>query len=228
MWRCVHSLHGQPHAAACTAVLLLACVQAVCKPCARMPAAQEHDALQGELKLLAAERSRLARELALKADMEDAWAARAGQQAAALKEAHGRVAALEASLQQVRWQRRCERGSAAHCVGQRGSLASVVALLISHGSVALVCALTGLTRTCVTSAGAGRFRQGARVRGGGRAGAGHRRGGRRRRAAAAAAAQGARAGAAAAAGAGGAAAAQRGRGLPALQPAPGKRGGREV
>ncbi|KAF8055841.1 MOV10L1 [Scenedesmus sp. PABB004] len=61
----------------------------------------ESDALQGELKLLAADRGRVARELALKQELEAGWAARAGQQAAALKEAQARAAALEASLAQL-------------------------------------------------------------------------------------------------------------------------------
>jgi septal ring factor EnvC (AmiA/AmiB activator) len=62
---------------------------------------QESDALQGELKLLQAERSSLSREVALKQQLEAGWAARAGQQAAALKEAQAKAATLEQSLQQV-------------------------------------------------------------------------------------------------------------------------------
>lgn len=67
---------------------------------------QESDALQGELKLLQAERSMLSREVALKQQLEAGWAARAGQQAAALKEAQAKAATLEQSLQQVS-QHRC-------------------------------------------------------------------------------------------------------------------------
>jgi hypothetical protein len=64
----------------------------------------ESESLRAEVELLAGERARLLRELAIKVDMEAGWAARAGQQAAALKESSQRGAALEASLQQV-WQR---------------------------------------------------------------------------------------------------------------------------
>jgi hypothetical protein len=62
---------------------------------------QESDALQGELKLLQAERTNLAREVSLKQELEAGWAQRAGQQAAALKEAQAKVTTLEKSLQQV-------------------------------------------------------------------------------------------------------------------------------
>lgn len=62
---------------------------------------QESDALQGEVKLLQNERSRLAREVSLKQQLEEGWAQRAGQQAAALKEAQTRISTLEKSLQQV-------------------------------------------------------------------------------------------------------------------------------
>jgi hypothetical protein len=67
----------------------------------RCPVLQESDALQGELKLLQAERGSLSREVALKQQLEAGWAARAGQQAAALKEAQAKAATLEQSLQQV-------------------------------------------------------------------------------------------------------------------------------
>ncbi|KAF6252093.1 flagellar/basal body protein [Scenedesmus sp. NREL 46B-D3] len=61
----------------------------------------ESNALQAELKLLQAERGTLSREVALKQQLELGWAARAGQQAAALKQAQAKAATLEQSLQQV-------------------------------------------------------------------------------------------------------------------------------
>lgn len=65
------------------------------------PASQESDALQGELKLLQVDRTRLTREMSIKQELEAGWAQRAGQQAAALKEAHAKILTLEQSLQQV-------------------------------------------------------------------------------------------------------------------------------
>jgi hypothetical protein len=72
-----------------------------CTPVSCAAVLQESDALQAELKLLQAERSALSREVALKQQLEAGWAARAGQQAAALKEAQAKAATLEQSLQQV-------------------------------------------------------------------------------------------------------------------------------
>eukprot|EP00775_Hariotina_reticulata_P008448 gene8448-8632_t len=61
----------------------------------------ESDALQSEVKLLQTERANLVREVSLKQELEAGWAQRAGQQAAALKEAQSKVATLEKNLQQV-------------------------------------------------------------------------------------------------------------------------------
>lgn len=71
-------------------------------PASSCVALQESDALQNEVKLLQTERGRLAREVSLKQQLEEGWAQRAGQQAAALKEAQARISALERNLQQVR------------------------------------------------------------------------------------------------------------------------------
>lgn len=62
---------------------------------------QESDALHAEVRLLTCERALLNRELSVKTDMEASLALRAGQQAAALKEAQAKTASLEQSLAQV-------------------------------------------------------------------------------------------------------------------------------
>ncbi|KAI8465996.1 MAG: hypothetical protein J3K34DRAFT_74210 [Monoraphidium minutum] len=62
---------------------------------------QESDVLQSEVRLLEAERRRLLRELGLKAELEEGYARRGAAQGAALKQAQGRVAALEASVAQL-------------------------------------------------------------------------------------------------------------------------------
>lgn len=62
---------------------------------------QESDALQSEVKLLKNERGRLVREVSIKQQLEEGFAQRAGQQAAALKDAQAKIATLEKSLQQV-------------------------------------------------------------------------------------------------------------------------------
>lgn len=62
---------------------------------------QEYDALQSEVKLLQTERGRLVREVSIKQQLEEGFAQRAGQQAAALKEAQSKISTLEKSLQQV-------------------------------------------------------------------------------------------------------------------------------
>lgn len=64
-------------------------------------ATQETEALQSEVRVLEDARSRLTREVGLKTELEAGYAARGARQAAALKEAQARIAALEGSLQQV-------------------------------------------------------------------------------------------------------------------------------
>jgi hypothetical protein len=62
---------------------------------------QSSEAMQREVAVLEAERGRLARELAVRAEMEAGFAKRGVRQAAAAKEAQARIAGLEGSLAQV-------------------------------------------------------------------------------------------------------------------------------
>jgi len=62
---------------------------------------QESDALVSEVKVLEADRGRLARELELKQALEEGCAKRGAVQAAALKDAQAHIVGLEANLQQV-------------------------------------------------------------------------------------------------------------------------------
>eukprot|EP00955_Chlamydomonas_euryale_P111011 366031-Chlamydomonas_euryale.AAC.15 len=62
---------------------------------------QETDALQGEVRILEQERQRLMREVALKAELEGGFAKRGAQQHMVIKEAHSKIHALDASMQQL-------------------------------------------------------------------------------------------------------------------------------
>jgi F0F1-type ATP synthase membrane subunit b/b' len=62
---------------------------------------QETDVLTHEVKILEAERQRLTREVALKNELEGGYAKRGAQQAGVIKEAQGKILALDASMQQL-------------------------------------------------------------------------------------------------------------------------------
>ncbi len=69
--------------------------------CCLPPALQASEALQREVAGLDAERSRLARDLSVKAELEEGFARRCARQAAAIREAQAKICSLEASLAQV-------------------------------------------------------------------------------------------------------------------------------
>jgi hypothetical protein len=62
---------------------------------------QASEALQHEVAVLESERTRLGRELAVKAGVEEGLARRGAQQASAIREALARIATLEGSMAQV-------------------------------------------------------------------------------------------------------------------------------
>ncbi len=91
------------HTITCTYVFYT-CILPLTRSCTRiLPCTllQETEALQSEVRVLEDARSRLTREVGLKTELEAGYAARGARQAAALKEAQARIAALEGSLQQV-------------------------------------------------------------------------------------------------------------------------------
>ena len=78
--------------------------------------------LQHEVRILEEERGRLMREVTLKTELEGGYAKRGAKQSMAIKEAQGKIASLDQSMQQVCPLPLCGERGAAEIAGWTGDV----------------------------------------------------------------------------------------------------------